>query len=289
MATSIVKAVELDFAEFASTLISETLSAVISSILTQEKQVAELEQQTMLSPEEYARENLTDEIIRAEILKLFSSSDGKEDKSSVDPGEPYILNKEIAGKTVTLVGKEVIEAVREREKYAKDNKEQENKETDELPAIIKKVGYTITESDLDIISRETSLLTKYEREKYAITTDEQTLKTISRAVINETGYAHIYAAARLTLAVQHLVLIKQIIRRGIPRVYVNDGHIKSKLLLRFESPTSPVATSTTNSKILGAGVRKVVVQPVSANKPEYLTLNADILSEVELTFKTVIP
>jgi hypothetical protein len=41
MATSLATASEMGFAEFASTLISETLNAVVTSILTQEKQLAQ--------------------------------------------------------------------------------------------------------------------------------------------------------------------------------------------------------------------------------------------------------
>jgi hypothetical protein len=270
-ATSIVKAVELDFAEFASTLISETLKAVISSILTQEKQVAEIEQQAMVSPEEYARANLTDEIIRAEILHLFPSTDGREDKSSVDPGEPYSLIKEQkAGQNVTLAGKEVIEELQYIAKTGIN-------ETEELPAIRKKIDYTITEDDLtlergNIVTKDMSLLGKTER-----------------VVINTEGYNRIYIATKLTLANHHLVLLRQIVSRGIPRVYVNDGHIKSKLMLRFESQTTSDTTNTVGSKIAGLGIRKLIAQPVNATKPEYLTLNTDILSEVEITFKTAVP
>ncbi len=234
MATSIVKSVEMDFAEFASTLISETLTAVITSTLTQEKQVAELEQEAMLSPEQYAKENLTDEIIRAEILRLFPSNSEREDRSSVDIGEPYTKNGE----------------------------------NDEFPLINKKIGYTITQQDLDTISANNQ---------------------ISQTVINQTGYGHIYAAVRFTLAAQHLAILRQIISRGIPRVYVNEGHIKSKLTLRFENQTSTDTATLNGSKITGLGIRKLIAQPVNATKPEILTLNADILSEVEITFKTVIP
>jgi len=229
MATSIAKATELGFAEFASTLISETLSAVVTSILTQEKQAAELEQQAHLSPEEYAKENLTDELIRTEILRLFPSSTGKEEKSSVDVGELYTLNKE----------------------------------TGESPAINQKTGYKITKTDVT--------------------------STQNRLYINQIGYNNIYSAVRLGLATQHLSLISTVIARGIPRVYVDNGHIKSKLMLRLETSTPTTTKTTTGSRIASLGIRKLIAQPVNATKPEFLTLKADVLSEVEITFKTVVP
>jgi hypothetical protein len=227
MATSLAKATELGFAEFASSLISETLNAVVASLLTQEKQAAQLEQQALSTPEDYAKENLTDNIVRAEIIRLFPSS-AETDKSAVDTGQIYTNIKGVG----------------------------------ESPAIYSKTGYRMTKADV-----ETSL---------------------GKNVITANGYNHIFAAERLTLAKQHLGILKVVIARGIPRVYVDNGHISSKLTLRFEADTS-TSTSTIGSRIAGVGIRKIMAQPVSANRPEYLSLNADILSEVEITFKTVTP
>jgi len=226
MATSIAKATELGFAEFASTLISETLNAVVTSILTQEKQAAQLEQQALLSPEEYAKENLTDELIRGEVLRLFPHAT-KAEKSAVDAGEPYTVSKET-----------------------------------EEPAILKKVGYKILKNDVS--------------------------STQNKLVINENGYAHICNAVELALATQHLNLLKAVVARGIPRVYVDNGHISSKLMLRLEVESTS-STSTTGSKISATGIRRLIAQPVNVNRPEFLSLKADVLGEVEITFKTVVP
>ncbi len=231
MAVSTAKSAEMGFAEFASTLISETLNAVVTSILTQEKQVAQLAQQAQLSAEEYAKENLTDDILRAEILRLFPSSTGTPDKSAADAGEPYTSNKE----------------------------------TGESPPIYSKTGYKITKSDLtvDRVNR-------------------------GKTVISTAGYNNILAAARLALAMQHLAVIRTVVSRGIPRVYVDNGQITSKLTLRFEVDSTASSTSTTGSKIAGIGIRKIVAQPVNTNRPEFLSLKADVLSEVQITFKTVV-
>lgn len=226
MATSIAKVTELGFAEFASTLISETLNAIVASILTQEKQAAQLEQQAQLSLEEYAKENLNDNLIRAEVIRLFPH-ETKAEKSAVDAGEPYTANKE-----------------------------------SEEPAILKKTGYKILKADVS--------------------------SSQNKLVINETGYAHISNAVKLSLAAQHLNVLKAVIARGIPRVYVDNGHISSKLMLRLEAETS-TQKSTTGSKISGTGIRRLIAQPVNVNKPEFLSLKADVLGEVEITFKTVVP
>ncbi len=227
MATSLAKNTELGFAEFASTLISETLTAVVTSILTQERQAAQLEQQALLSPQDYAKENLSDDVVRAEIIKLFPSSTGK---SAVDAGEPYTNTKD-AG---------------------------------ESPLVFNKIGYSITKADLTIKDGKT--------------------------VISPAGYTNVLAATRTTLAIQHLNVLKAVVARGIPRVYVDNGHITSKLTLRFEADTAAAtANSMTGSRIAGAGIRKIIAQPINANRPEYLTLKADVLSEVSITFKTVVP
>ncbi len=222
MATSLANQTELGFAEFASTLISETLNAIVSSMLSQEKQVAQLQQQAQLSPEEYAQENLADDLVRAEILRLFPSD--TDDKSAIDAGQPYSISK-----------------------------------TGENPQVYNKTGYKIEKSDIS---------------------------GAGKSVISTAGYNNIFAAVRVGLAKQHLAVLQTVAARGIPRVYVDNGHITSKLTLRFEAGTS---TSSTGSKIAGTGIRRLIAQPVNATRPEYLTLKADVLSEVEITFKTVVP
>jgi hypothetical protein len=219
----------MGFAEFASTLISETLNAVVTSILTQEKQAAQLAQQATLTPEEYASENLTDDIVRAEVLRLFPSATDAT-VSMVDAGQPY---SNIKGAS-------------------------------ESPAIFRKISYRMVRSDV-IIEGKTTITT--------------------------TGYAHIFAATKTALAQQHLAILKTILARGIPRVYVDNGHILSKLTLSFQADTTTSTTtpSTTGARIAGTGIRRITAQPVSANRPEYLSLKTDVLSEVEITFKTVVP
>jgi hypothetical protein len=228
MATSLATAQEMGFAEFASTLISETLNAVVTSILTQEKQAAQLEQQALQSPDEYAKENLTGDMVRAEVLRLFPSTTDDATKSSVDEGQPY-----------------------------------STRATEETPAILKKVDYKITKTDLTVGR--------------------------GRTTINATGYAHIFAATKTALANQHLAVLKAVVARGIPRVYVDNGHITSKLTLNFQQGTTTTNAATTGAKIAGSSIRRITAQPVNANRPEYLSLKADVLSEIEITFKTVVP
>ena len=227
MATSLANESEMGFAEFASTLISETLNAVVTSILTQEKQAAQLAQQATLTPEEYASENLTDEIVRAEVLRLFPSATNA-NASTIDAGQPY-----------------------------------SGKGTEESPAIFKKIGYKTVRGDVTIEGK---------------------------AVITSAGYSHFFAATRAALAQQHLAVLRSVVARGIPRVYVDNGHILSKLTLNFQAEAkATTSASTTGARIAGTGIRRITAQPVSANRPEYLSLQTNVLSEVKITFKTVIP
>jgi hypothetical protein len=231
MATNLVKETELGFAEFTSVLISEILKAVVNSILIQEKNVAELEQEALSSPEEYANRNLTDDAVRAEVIRLFPHSTGRKDKSAVDPMEPYDASKE------------------------------------ETPPIFKKIGYTIQKSDLAAVKGKTA--------------------------ISAAGYNNIFAATRIELAKQNLNALKTVVKRGIPRVYVDNGHVSSKLTLRLEneaaSTPSPEPSTPNVSKLGGIAVRRLIAQPINVSRPEFLTLRGDILSEIEITFKTVVP
>ncbi|MDR2203548.1 MAG: hypothetical protein LBE76_04510 [Nitrososphaerota archaeon] len=234
MATSIVKSIELDFAEFASTLISDTLTAIITTAIAQEKQIAELEQEAMLTPQEYAKDQLTDNLIREEILRLFPSNAGG--KSSVDKGEPY------TGSITTL--------------NSKSQNELSSINEEEYPLINKKTGYIVTNNDI--------------------------VKTSDKFLITDTGYKNIFEAVKIAIANKHLSVLRQMFKRGIPRVYVNNGHIKSKLTLNFEQTTITTATKT-------VGLPRFTVQPIKATDPAILTLSGDVLSEIEISFKTVIP
>ena len=111
-------------------------------------------------------------------------------------------------------------------------------------------------------------------------------------VISDNGYKHIFEAVKLELARQQLDALRRTVSRGIPRVYVDHGHITAKLLLRLEEApeTAPPKPSVPPSlKTVSTAFRKVMVQSVNVNKPEFLSLKADVLSEIEITFKTVVP
>ncbi len=71
------------------------------------------------------------------------------------------------------------------------------------PVFTLKTGYKITKGDVTVTTGET--------------------------VFTTAGYTNITAAIRLALANQHLAILKTVVTRGIPRVYVDNGHITSKV------------------------------------------------------------
>jgi len=89
----LLKPVELGFAEFVSQLISETLQAIVTSMIQQEKKIREVENLMTLDTDIFTERVINDEIVRNEILQIFPSKE--EGKSSVDEGSPYVPeNKE---------------------------------------------------------------------------------------------------------------------------------------------------------------------------------------------------
>lgn len=94
MPSPITKPAEMGFAEFTGQLISETFQAVVRSLVQQEKEVRDMEQIAALEPADFARLYITEDMLRAEIVRLFPSKEGKETESSIDPGSPYTLQDE---------------------------------------------------------------------------------------------------------------------------------------------------------------------------------------------------
>lgn len=220
---------ELGFSEFVSLLVTETLDAVIASLQEQEKRVVELQQSLFYTPAEFGKRYLTDEIVRAEILRLFPSPEGTEGKSAVDAGASY-------------------QPAREKQ--------------NEVPPIFEMTGYRMAKGDWE--------------------------KLIKEIVITQKGYENIANAVRESLASSQIESLRVLTARGLPRVYVDNGHIKAKLNFRLEeqeNKTSSKSASLINKPVGG----RLFIQPINTRGPEFLTLKADVTSEVEVTFKTIVP
>jgi hypothetical protein len=90
MSTQSTKPSDMQFAEFTGQLISETFMAVVQSMLQQEKEIREMESMALMELEDLARIAVTDDMVRAEVLRLFPSRTGQENQSAVDPEVPYL-------------------------------------------------------------------------------------------------------------------------------------------------------------------------------------------------------
>jgi hypothetical protein len=110
-------------------------------------------------------------------------------------------------------------------------------------------------------------------------------------VITSAGYDNIWRAVALELAKAQLSFIQGMATKGFPRVFVDHGRVSSKLV--FKLYEQEVSGATSSPAILpgiplsSTPLKRFMVAPVHAKGPEYLSLKADIVGEVEITFKTI--
>jgi len=83
------------------------------------------------------------------------------------------------------------------------------------------------------------------------------------------------ATVRLALAHQQRSLLQAVLQRGLPRLLVDHGRVSARLMFSVDQ--------TSNA---GTGLR-LRAMPVQARSPEFLRLQTDITSEVEISFKTI--
>lgn len=219
---------ELGFSEFVSLLVTDTLDAVISSLLEQEKRIAQIQQTILITPAEFGRRYISDEVVRAEILQIFPSEEGN-DKSTVDNGSVYFPARG---------------------------------EKKEAPAVFELTGYSMAEGDYQ--------------------------KGTKTFVITQEGYENIANAIRERLASHQMDSLRVLASRGIPRIYIDHGIIKAKLNFRLEEKEDKT-TAPTFPQTLKPTIGRLIIQPINTRGPEFLTLKADVTSEVEITFKTIVP
>ncbi|WP_334110391.1 hypothetical protein [Thermodesulfitimonas autotrophica] len=108
-------------------------------------------------------------------------------------------------------------------------------------------------------------------------------------VISAQGYEKVAGAVREVVALRQQESLRALIARGIPRVYIDHGRVAAKLTFRFEERREGKQAP---GEIVYPGRPfpvRLLVQPVNTRGPEFLTLKADVTSEVELTFKTIVP
>jgi len=223
MGNPVIKPTEAGFAEFIALLISGTMDSVVTSLCEQEKKVTELEQCSRLSPEEFQHYCMTENQVRAEVIRYFPDPSGREGVSAVDTGEPY-------------------------RKKTGDERED--------PPVFTLTGYEVQKRDLE--------------------------KGPSGLRFSQEGHNAITGAVGAMAAAQKLAALQTIVSRGIPRVYIDQGKIAAKMMIKVEEGTGSAGTRSAHPPL-----KNLIIQPVSISRPEFLSLKTDIISEVEITFKTI--
>lgn len=230
MDASSLRSVEAGLAEFTALLVGQTLEAVISALVDQERKIGELDEALALAPPEFADRFLPAAALRTEVLRLFPDPEGRDARSAVDPGASYAPPRD---------------------------------GSPEAPPVLERTGYRVDKGDVE----------KGEA---------------GRVVFTAAGYARIEAAVRDAAAARLQDALGAVRARGVPRVHVDHGRIAAKMTLRLEAGTGAPATRAAGFALAPPLAARVVVKPVNARSPEFLTLRADVTSEVEITFKTVV-
>ncbi len=93
------------------------------------------------------------------------------------------------------------------------------------------------------------------------------------------------AAVRLALAQTQRGVLQAALGRGLPRILVDHGRVSARLMFSVEED---VAVAPAASLLTGLGARpRLRVTAVHARGPEFLRLQTQITSEVEITFKSM--
>jgi hypothetical protein len=82
-------------------------------------------------------------------------------------------------------------------------------------------------------------------------------------------------AVRLALARQQRGLLQTVLERGLPRLLVDHGRVSARLMFSVDETGD------------SSGGLRLRATPVQARSPEFLRLQTNITSEVEISFKTV--
>jgi hypothetical protein len=98
------------------------------------------------------------------------------------------------------------------------------------------------------------------------------------------GVKRIREATRLRLGAQAQTVLRAIIGRGIPRVLVDSGRISAKVSLGVQTSTQAPASRAVVATRKDA---RFLVRMVDSLAPQNQQLAVDIMSELEIRFKTV--
>lgn len=93
-------------------------------------------------------------------------------------------------------------------------------------------------------------------------------------------------ALREALAREQRALLQTVLAQGLPRVVVDHGRVSARLVFSMDERSAPAAGAAV--ALPGRGpAPHLRVTPVQVRNPEFLRLQTQVTSEVEITFKTL--
>lgn len=103
-------------------------------------------------------------------------------------------------------------------------------------------------------------------------------------VLTRTAVEKVRSAVRARLGAQSQGVLRAALARGIPRLAVDSGRIGVKISLTLQSAAQPSAMA---SLVVSRSDARLLVSMIDDRAPQNQQLRVDILSELEITFKTV--
>jgi hypothetical protein len=158
-------------------------------------------------------------------------------------------------------------------------------------------------------------------ERLGVTLDRDDYVVSENSRLKPSGVEKIRAAAALRIAAQQQIVLRETMRRGVPRVLVDSGHVTAKLTFSISppqaaaAPATPEPTTVSRARNLLVPLEplsrigfirperleeighlrpevldkvRLVVRQADERAPETGRLRADVFGEVEVTFKTVL-
>jgi hypothetical protein len=121
-------------------------------------------------------------------------------------------------------------------------------------------------------------------------------------VLTASGVKKVKSAVRQHLAKEHQAVVKEIIRRGLPRVIADAGRVNAKLTYevlsiednaklenatKFGAPLRPLGHAVFIPESGALSKMRLVVRQADERSPQTQKLKVNVFGEVEVEFKTV--
>ncbi len=122
------------------------------------------------------------------------------------------------------------------------------------------------------------------------------------AFLTANGVEKIKSAVRQQLALNHYTAIREIIRRGLPRIIADAGRVNAKLTYevlsieeaarperaaRLAAPLQPLTRGIPLPEPTVLSKLRLIVRPADERVPQNQKLQVNVFGEVEISFKTV--